>query len=311
MQSGVMFGILITILNKRIVTRQYLADKFEMSTRTIGRYIDKLAEGGIPVYSLRGANGGYTIPDDYRMDKSYFTIDELGRIISSLEATKSGFNDKQNDIIIDKITNLKNFKSEEKYFLKSKTLIIDTGTWNNPQKFRNKISVINKAIEESHTIIMSYTDKNEVTSEREFAPYCLALKEGIWYTIGWCYYRKDFRLFKLARINTMKLTDNSFERQDYDVYQKLNEHFQDKDLVDIKFEFTPAIRSEIEEWLGADAITPQGDEVFIAEASLYGGNELKHKMLSFGADVKIISPYQLKEEILVECNRILRLYGLK
>ncbi len=309
MQSGVMFGILITILNKRIVTRQYLADKFEMSTRTIGRYIDKLAEGGIPIYSLRGANGGYTIPDDFRMDKSYFTIDELGRIISSLEATKQGFNDKQNDIIIDKISNLKNFKTEEKYLLKSKTLIIDAGTWNNPQKFRNKISTVNKAIEESRTITMSYTDKNDNTSIREFAPYCLALREGIWYTIGWCYFRQDFRLFKLARINSMKINDTHFERTNYDVYQKLNEHFQDNDLVEIKFEFEPSIRAEIEEWLGADAITLTPDNNFLVSASLYGGNELKRKLLSFGSEIKIISPSVLKEEILVECRRIDRVYN--
>lgn len=308
MQAGVMFGILITLLNKRIATRQYLADKFEMSTRTIGRYIDKLAEGGVPVYSLRGVNGGYTIPDDYRMDKSYFTIEELGRIISSLEATRSGFNDKQNDIIIDKITNLKNFKTDEKYFLKSQTLIIDTGTWNNPQKFRNKISVINKAIEQNRTITMSYTDKNDTLSTREFAPYCLALKEGIWYTIGWCYYRNDYRLFKLARINNMSLTENTFVRNDYDVFQKLNENFQDKDLVDIKLEFWPNVRAEIEEWLGSDAIIQQDDK-FIASASLYGGNELKRKILSFGSEVKVLSPAILKEEILVECKRIDRSYS--
>ena len=64
MQTSVMFGMFLTILNKKIVTRKYLAEKYEVSERTVSRYVDSLCAGGIPINTLHGPNGGYAISDE-------------------------------------------------------------------------------------------------------------------------------------------------------------------------------------------------------------------------------------------------------
>ena len=89
MQFSVMFGMLLLLLNRKTVTRKYMAEKFEVSERTISRYIDTLAAGGVPIYATYGPNGGYSITDEYRLDKTYFTQEEMQTIISALGATTS------------------------------------------------------------------------------------------------------------------------------------------------------------------------------------------------------------------------------
>ena len=306
MKSGVMFGILLTILNNRKVKREYLAEKFEVSTRTVARHIDSLCEGGVPIIAVRGANGGYMISDDFKLERSFFTNDELHRLLTCLNATAKSFSD-QNYDIIEKLKHIGAVKENEKYLLKTDTLIIDVGTWTNPQNYRGKIEAINKAIDSDLTINMTYTDNKDFCSVRDFDPYCLVLKEGIWYVYGYCHLRNDFRLFRLARIQRLTISENTFLRKESDVYEKLNGTFDDTDLVDIEFEFFSTALSEVEEWLGPDAISERGTS-YIAKASVFGGSLLINKLLSFGSSIKILKPQALKEELLVECSRILKRY---
>ncbi len=306
MKSGVMFGILLTILNNRKVKREYLAEKFEVSTRTIARHIDSLCEGGVPIIAVRGANGGYMIADDFKLERSFFTKDELHRLLTCLNATATSF-DGQNFDLIEKLRHIGAVKENEKYLLKTDTLIIDVGTWTNPQNYRGKMEAINKAIDSDLTINMEYTDNKDYHSVRDFDPYCLVLKEGIWYVYGYCHLRNDFRLFRLARISQMTLTESKFTRKESDVYEKLNGSFDDTDLIDIEFEFFSTALSEVEEWLGPDAISERG-ATYIAKASVYGGSLLINKLLSFGSSIKIIKPLPLREELLVECKRVLKRY---
>lgn len=306
MQSGVMFGILLTILNNRKVKREYLAEKFEISTRTVARYVDSLCEGGVPIFSVRGANGGYMIADDFKLERSFFTSDELHRLLTCLNATATSFAGQNHDLI-EKLKHIGSVKENEKYLLKTDTLIIDVGTWTNPQNYRGKIEALNKAIDGDFTVNMGYTDNKDYFSVRDFDPYCLVLKEGAWYTYGFCHLRNDFRLFRLTRIKGLSITDRKFTRRESDVYEKLNGNFDDTDLVDVEFEFFSTALSEIEEWLGPEAISERGT-TYIAKASLFGGNLLINKLLSFGSSIKIIRPQALKEELLVECARTLKRY---
>lgn len=306
MKSGIMFGILLTILNNRKAKAEYLAEKFEVSTRTVARHIDTLCEAGVPIIALRGANGGYMISDDFKLERSFFTKDELHRLLTCLNATASSF-DGQNYDLIEKLRHIGAVKENEKYLLKTDTLIIDVGTWTNPQNYRGKIEAINRAIDDDFTIHMVYTDNKDFCSERDFDPYCLVLKEGVWYTYGYCHLRRDFRLFRLTRIKQMTISEEKFEKKPSDVYEKLNGTFDDSDLVNIEFEFFSTALSDVEEWLGPDAISERGT-TYVAKAALYGGNLLINKLLSFGSSIKVLKPQALKEELLIECGRVLKRY---
>ena len=308
MKTEIMFGILLTLLNKRKAKCEYLAEKFEISTRTVQRHIDSLSAAGVPVISLRGADGGYAIADDFKLERSFFTPEEISRMLTCLNATENSFDDNINNVIKDKLSNIALIKEDEKYLLKTDKLVIDIGTWTNPQHYRAKIEVINKAIDGDYTLNLEYVDNKEYYTEREFDPYCIVLKEGVWYAYGYCHLRQDFRLFRMTRMKNLSLTDKHFARKECNVYDKLRGTFDDLDIIDVEFEFFSTSLSDVEEWLGREAISERGTQ-YIAKASLYGGNLLINKLLSFGSSIKILKPAALREELMVECNRIMNRYS--
>jgi predicted DNA-binding transcriptional regulator YafY len=305
MQNSVLFGIVITLLGRNLTSRSYLARKYEVSERTVSRYIDTLCAAGIPIGAIYGPNGGYYITSEYKIDKTYFTKEELRAIISSLKAT-SVINDSLSNMIIDKFEHLSRRNSETSdYVIKNDTLVIDAASWTNPEIFRNRIDVINKAIYSGKTVNISYVDRYNALSERDLDPYAVALKEGVWYVYGWYHKREDFRLFKLSRIRNIRLTDKDFTRKETDVYQALKGHFDPDTLVSLEFEFSSLIYDEILEWLGNDAIEDAGTK-YLARTQIYGGKTLISKLMSFGSSIRVLSPKSVNRELIEENRRMLR-----
>ena len=302
MQNWVLYGIMMTLLIKKKASRRYLAEKYEVSERTISRYVDVLSEAGVPIYSLAGKEGGYAISDEYKMDKTLFSPEELRRIVTCVKAAPD---DSIKSSVLDKLQYMSMRKNDDKYLLKNDTLVIDAASWTNPTAFRNKMTLINQAIENGTSLDIKYTDRYDISSTRRFDPYSLALKEGVWYAYGWCHARKDFRLFRLARISSIIVTDEVFEKHEGNVYDKLSGIFDDVTTVDLEIEFSSTVLGEIEEWLGSDAISEKGLQ-YVANATVYSGNILIKKLLSFGSSIKVVKPAAVKEELLIECKRILR-----
>ena len=103
MRLFIAVGIFLDILVKKRVTRKFLCDKYELCKRSITRYIDGLADGGIPIESHRGVGGGYSLPEDYKLDNRLFTPKELERIAEVLLFSKEQFEDNLNEKILEKL----------------------------------------------------------------------------------------------------------------------------------------------------------------------------------------------------------------
>lgn len=306
MQVSVLFGILFMLLNNSRVTREEIAIKLEISARSASRYINYLAFNGVPILVFTGPGGGYSLPDDYKLERTFLSADERKRIINCLSSTVADYEDKINDRLIDKITSF-NKGDTDSFIFKSDTLIIDSGAWHNPKVYNGKIQVLGRAVETLTTVSFNYIDRHELSTSRLFDPHCIVLKEGIWYAYGYCHARSDFRLFKLARITNLKATEQTFVRREFDIYAKLKGRFDNAELVKVSFEFTSLILPQIEEWLGTDSITDKGTH-YSATAELYEGPMLTSKLMSFGSSIKILYPHSIKQDILDECNRIFNNY---
>lgn len=69
-----LIGILTILMQKEKVTAPYLAEKFEVSRRTINRDIEDMCKAGIPIVTLQGKNGGISIMEGYQIDKTLLTM---------------------------------------------------------------------------------------------------------------------------------------------------------------------------------------------------------------------------------------------
>ena len=84
-----LIGILSILLQKETVTAPALAEQFEVSRRTISRDIDTLCQAGIPIVTRQGVNGGISIMDGYRIDRTLLTNSEMKDILAGLRSLDS------------------------------------------------------------------------------------------------------------------------------------------------------------------------------------------------------------------------------
>ena len=100
MKYEIMLKILFELLAKKCVKASYLAEKFEVSVRSIHRYINCLEMAGVPLYTVRGNNGGFSIVDTYKLSATFMTKAEFDQTITALNAiTDSVPNSTLNNVI--------------------------------------------------------------------------------------------------------------------------------------------------------------------------------------------------------------------
>lgn len=293
MNISTMYSIMLTLINNKKVSREYVATKYEISSRTVQRYIDALITSGVPIDAILGKNGGYTISDDYKLPFTLFTQDDISRIKTCLNALSHTFKDELTTDLIDKLSALAGGRVNVLSSLPM--LVIDSSAWNNPNGLSAKFDAIIAAISRGVTVDIDYTDRVGQNLKRKLDPYSVALKEGVWYVYGWCHIHNEFRLFRLARMKSIDVLDELIERHDGgDVRSALSVMLGT--VIKVELEITSACLPKIEEWLGADSIKADGDRL-IAEASISDSEELVRKILSFGGEVKVLSPKSLSERV--------------
>ena len=84
-----MIGILTVLLQKEKVTAPWLAEKFEVSRRTINRDIERLCMAGIPIVTTCGAGGGISIMEGYAIDRTLLTSSDMQAVLAGLRSLDS------------------------------------------------------------------------------------------------------------------------------------------------------------------------------------------------------------------------------
>ncbi|MCU5305659.1 YafY family transcriptional regulator, partial [Bacillus toyonensis] len=203
MKTARMFSILIYLLKKNIVSAEELANEFEVSTRTIYRDMDALSSIGIPIISYLGKNGGFTLIDNYQLDKFTFNEEEKKFLLEGLTLKNELFDTNQLSILQRKIELLKENKEDyhSNITITSSTLhreIIEDET-------KSKIKKILSIIDEGNKICISYVSQTANVTSRIIQPLKLNFMNGSWYLEAFCESRKALRLFKLTRIRNMEV----------------------------------------------------------------------------------------------------------
>lgn len=295
MKYTVMLKILLTLLQKRKATAGELAEKYEVSQRTIYRYIEELNVCGVPVDVKRGRYGGLTIADTYRLPTGYFSREEYAATINALDAMLSQIYDENLISARDKLESKR--KSEKRELSVCGNIIIDGGTWCDSKKFSDKIAVCEQAVNESKSILIDYISREGEHSKRVIDPHVLIFKQNVWYVWAFCHTKQEFRTFKVGRIRSAVFTGKTFTKREFmrdDI--DLNFYYKDDELVDVTFEIEKNSLADAEEWLGIENIEPRG-KGFVANLSLPDDSTLINKILSYGGAVKVLSPLSLRERV--------------
>jgi len=193
-----LLGILTVLLQNESVTAPQLAERFEVTRRTIGRDIDALCRAGIPVITRQGGKGGISIAGGYKLDKSVLTADELSSIIAALKGIGSVSDSSQIERTLEKLAPGGAVMSLRE------PVIIDLASHYRGD-LTGKIELLKAAIRENRLVEFDYYyEKGE--SHRIIEPYVVIFQWTAWYVFGYCLERGDWRLFKLQRLWNLGFT---------------------------------------------------------------------------------------------------------
>lgn len=295
-----LIGILSILLQEEKVTAPKLAEKFEVSRRTINRDIDDLCRAGIPIRTEQGAGGGICIMDNYRMDRTLLTSKDMQMILAGLRSLDSVSGSRYYGQLMEKI------KAGSSDFVSGRdSILIDLSSWYK-DSLAPKIERIQTAIEEKRLLSFCYyAPKGE--SRRKIEAYYLIFKWSSWYVWGWCLEREDFRLFKLNRMDKLEITDEEFVPRSASVPNLSNEKIF-PGRIKVKAVFEPQMRWRLVEEFGSKCFEEQEDGKLLFQCEYTDEESMLQWLLTFRDQVEVLEPEEIRGELLKIAKGVMEIY---
>jgi predicted DNA-binding transcriptional regulator YafY len=299
-----LLGILTILTQKQKVKAKNLAERFEVSLRTIYRDIDDISRAGIPIITYPGSDGGIGIADGFTFDKSVLTRGDLQSIVLGLKSLDSVMAGSQINTLLGKLS-----PDSDRFITLKDDIIIDLAS-HYKDSLAPKISLLRQAISNWSVVRFEYFSKTGQT-KREFEPYFLTFKWSAWYVFGFCRLRNDFRLFKLNRIKNLETTDRFFTRIEItDKQMDLEAFYSDPE----KKQYAVLILDRSLEYVMVDQYGPDSYEIIDektirAKWDYVNEREMVKIILGLGGGAKVIAPQNLADAVKAEAEKILNQYN--
>ncbi|MGM1048867.1 MAG: helix-turn-helix transcriptional regulator [Bacillota bacterium] len=199
-----LISIISVLTNKERVTVQELADKFEVSKRTIFRDLDTLNMAGIPIVSFPGIGGGISVSEGYKLNRSILSEEDIKNLYVGLSGLRSIKSEGSIQYLINKL-----LPKDESLIIAESDIIIDLSSWFEESEMQKKVKKLHTAILNRKCIQMEYISMHS-QSKRIVEPHKLVFKQTYWYLYAFCLEKNNFRLFKLSRILSYEVLDSIF-----------------------------------------------------------------------------------------------------
>lgn len=293
------------MMRQGTVTAAELAERFEVSVRTIYRDMDTLSAAGIPVYAKKGKNGGICLTEQFVLNKMLLTKDEQQEILSglvSLRETKA----EAGENILQKLGEF--FRTDPVDWL-----AIDLSDWSGSrvQLYEN----IKNAILARRLLQFDYYGKNGQMRRRTVEPVKLLFKEYTWYLKAYCRERKDWRLFKLFRIKRLSVQEETFvpraecilqsdAQQGREIQTDLNMNMT---VVDVRIDKREAYR--VYDRFEEEEIEVLPDGNFMVHFHLTMDDWGYGVLLSFGPSAEVLAPEEVRQEMKRRVQQMAKWYS--
>ena len=296
-----LIGILSILLQKKKTTALELAERFEVSRRTINRDIENLCKAGIPIQTSQGAGGGISIMEGFAMERTLLTSKDMKMILAGLRSLDSVSGSHYYGQLMEKIK-----PGSSDIVTGSDAILIDLSSWNK-DAIAPKVSFIQDAIEERTMLAFDYYAPSG-DSHREIEPYYLIFKWSSWYVYGFCLMRHDFRMFKLNRMSEIRCMERHFEMRSVQTPD-----LSIGNLYPPEIKVTAIVEARMKwrliEEFGSDCFTIREDGRLLFSGLYSDEDSLLAWILTFGDQIKLLEPDWVKEKLLHIANKITIMYG--
>lgn len=286
MKNNRLFKILYYVLEKGKVTANELAEKYEVSIRTIYRDIDVLSSAGIPIYATQGKGGGIEIADDFVLKKSFLSENEQEQILIALKGLELTNKEYENELLT-KLTAL--FKTKNTNWIE-----VDFTNWQRSKSYDELFKDIKSAIINKNIVRFIYFSSNKKETSRKVKPIRLLFKGWDWYVYAFCLSRNDFRYFRLSRIKEFEILPNTFEDDFDSIVLKKEIEYEETVFVKVKFDREMAFRVYDEV---SSAIEEDEDGSLYATVELPNDYNLYNYIFSYGDAAEVLEPKEIRDKI--------------
>ncbi|KHF39239.1 helix-turn-helix transcriptional regulator [Halalkalibacter okhensis] len=317
MRAERLLNIMVLLKNREIMTTEKLAEELNVSPRTILRDMDALSLAGIPVYSIRGKHGGWTILESFKNNLFHLKQEEIHSLIASPSGKllkdlgmKKGTIDIREKLLasLSKSDTVKTRTFWERVY-------VDTGTWRESNDNTTYLEIVQKAVLENKKLKMVYKKFNNNESETYIEPLGLVAKSNRWYLIA--RKEKQYRNYRVARILSATILDEVFirptnfnlikywETSKKDFISRLPQYLVEVEVTSSiinRITFTSKFIHSLEMKQSAN------EEWTFVKLTFNDKQEAIEYILGFGDQIRIISPKNLKEDILHAAQEVIRLY---
>ena len=307
MQIDQLFEFVYILIDKKQVTAKEMSEHFGVSTRTIYRWMEALSVSGVPVYSLKGRGGGIAISEKFAMDNTVLSEDERLAIVSSVKALESlsGKNStaaSPEKKAADKLSRLVTSDTD--------WLEVDFAPWSpEGSEVRNLFAILRDSILKKRQITFDYFTGDGRSERRTVHPWKLIFRGQSWYLFGWCTSRNAERFFKLTRMRNLVMTSkNANITRNINSSEAAPGPEYSAPLIQIKAKITQKKISYLMDSFICTEIKPQKKGCVNVTFTAPDTPWLCEILLSFGDQIKILSPAKLKSKISETAEKISTLY---
>lgn len=255
--------VLELLQSRAFISGPELATRLEMDIRTVRRYITHLQDVGIPIEATIGRHGGYRLRPGFKLPPLIFTEEEATAIMLGLLASP-WLEVGQSSIAIEgalaKVSRVLPMRARERLQAVSSHVVLYTHN----QQARPDVSLLidlSGAIAGSQRIALDYRATTSQVTHRKVEPYGITGWKGHWYLSGYCCLRQGYRVFRLDRIQSVKILDETFEKsEDFDYQAFIKQRYNSTGLkLEVEFKVDMAtVQQRIPAPYGTLTQTPTG-----------------------------------------------------
>lgn len=310
MKSERLLAITMMLLEQEQISAPQLAERFEVSVRTIYRDIDSLSQAGIPVVAFPGSKGGIRIMENYKIDQRFFTTSDLISLLTSLNSLSRHMNSKQTAYTIEKLKSLVPKKLEKEVALKTDQLIIDLSPWIQNGQAGASIELIQQSLDTQYALSIEYENRAGDYSKRAIEPYRLILKESSWYTQAFCLEKQEFRIFKLSRMKNIQSTNRPITQRTPPPVVFGKDTSGRTAFMTLSLEVDYSVKDQLAERFNDLEFIPQKEAGrYFVEFPYFIPDEFGyHLLLGFGTRCKCLAPDTIRKELVNRLEAMLEFY---
>jgi predicted DNA-binding transcriptional regulator YafY len=300
MQMNRLFEIVYLLMEQKNVTAKELAERFEVSTRTIYRDIETLSEAGIPVYANRGTGGGIRLMDDFVLNKSILSEKEQDDILASLQGL-SAIQVPDVEPVLTKLAAL--FGKSHKSWID-----VDFSHWGGGVQEREKFILLKDAILHSKVLSFDYYSTMGEKTSRTAEPLKLLFKGQGWYLYAFCRARQDTRVFKISRMKNLTETGEVFDRPIPDTVYLESETIYKPKMLTVKLKLDASMAYRVYDEFEDGNTVQNEDGSFLVTIDFPEGEWMYGFFLSFGNAAEVLEPPEIRQAMKNQLKNILSRY---